>query len=116
MLASAKIKLQVDCGFGDVITPDPIVTDFPTLLDFPAPRLPTYPKETVVAEKFKAITRLGLANSRMKDFYDIWVLASDFPFSGQIITSATRQAVGQLQGYLTDVDQSPESLNASSVK
>jgi predicted nucleotidyltransferase component of viral defense system len=116
MLGSAKIKLQVDCGFGDVITPDPIVTDFPTLLDFPAPRLPTYPKETVVAEKFEAITRLGLANSRMKDFYDIWVLASDFPFSGQIITSATRQAVGQLQGYVTDVDQSPESLNASSVK
>jgi hypothetical protein len=88
MLGSAKIKLQVDCGFGDVITPDPIVTDFPTLLDFPAPRLSTYPKETVVAEKFEAITRLGLANSRMKDFYDIWVLASDFPFSGQTIASA----------------------------
>ena len=88
MLGSAKIKLQVDCGFGDAITPDPIVTDFPTLLDFPAPRLPTYPKETVVAEKFEAITRLGLANSRMKDFYDIWVLASDFQFSGQTISSA----------------------------
>jgi hypothetical protein len=88
MLGSAKIKLQVDCGFGDAITPDPIVTNFPTLLDFPAPRLPTYPKETVVAEKFEAITRLGLANSRMKDFYDLWVLASDFQFSGQTISSA----------------------------
>lgn len=88
MLGSAKIKLQVDCGFGDVITPDPIVTNFPTLLDFPAPRLLTYPKETVVAEKLEAITRLGLVNSRMKDFYDIWVLASDFPFSGQTIASA----------------------------
>ena len=88
MLGSAKIKLQVDCGFGDAITPDPIVTNFPTLLDFPAPRLPTYPKETVVAEKFEAIARLGLANSRMKDFYDLWVLASDFQFSGQTISSA----------------------------
>ena len=88
MLGSAKIKLQVDCGFGDAITPDPIVKDFPTLLDFPEPRLLTYPKETAVAEKFEAIVRLGLANSRMKDFYDIWVLASDFPFSGQTITSA----------------------------
>jgi predicted nucleotidyltransferase component of viral defense system len=88
MLGSAEIKLQVDCGFGDAITPDPILTDFPTLLDFPAPQLHTYPKETVVAEKFEAIIRLGMANSRMKDFYDIWVLASDFPFSGQTITSA----------------------------
>lgn len=88
MLGSAEIKLQVDCGFGDAITPEPIVTYFPTLLDFQAPRLPTYPKETVVAEKFEAITRLGLANSRMKDFYDIWALASDFSFFGQTITSA----------------------------
>ncbi len=88
MLGSAKIYLQMDCGFGDVITPDPVVTDFPTLLDFPAPQIRIYPKETVVAEKFEAIVHLGMANSRMKDFYDIWVLASDFTFSGQILATA----------------------------
>jgi hypothetical protein len=84
----SRSPLQVDCGFGDAITPVPVFTDFPTLLDFPAPQLHTYPKETVVAEKFEAIVRLGMANSRMKDFYDLWALASDFPFSGQIIVSA----------------------------
>lgn len=88
MLGSAKIHLQVDCGFGGAITPGLVVTDFPTLLDLPTPQLRTYPKETVVAEKFEAIVRLSMANSRMKDFYDLWVLAYDFPFSGQVITSA----------------------------
>jgi len=88
MLGTAKIHLQVDCGFGDVITPDPVATDFPTILDFPAPQLRTYPKETVVAEKFEAIVRLGMANSRMKDFYDLWALACNFPFAGPTVTSA----------------------------
>jgi len=88
MLGAAKIHLRVDCAFGDAITPDPVVRDFPTLLDLPAPQILTYPKETAVAEKFEAIVRLGVANSRMKDFYDLWALANDFPFSGQIIASA----------------------------
>ncbi len=82
MLGEAKIHLQVDCGFGDAITPEASVHDFPTLLDFPAPRLRMYPKETVVAEKFEAIVKIGEANSRMKDFYDLWVLGCDFSFSG----------------------------------
>jgi predicted nucleotidyltransferase component of viral defense system len=88
MLGAAKIHLQVDCGFGDTITPDPVVSDFPTLLDHPAPQLRMYPKETVVAEKLEAIVRFGMANSRMKDFYDLWALARNFSFSGQIIASA----------------------------
>jgi len=114
MLGSAKIHLQVDIGFGDAITPDPIVTDFPTLLDFPAPQLHTYPKETVVAEKFEAITRLGMANSRMKDFYDIWVLASDFPFSGQIITSAIQNTFNRRKTPLPT--GTPEAFQASFIQ
>lgn len=90
MLGKAKIHLQVDCGFGDAITPDPVGYDFPTILDFPNPRLQTYPKETVVAEKIEAIVHLGMANSRMKDFYDLWVMANDFSFSGQQITLAIK--------------------------
>ncbi len=90
MLGEAKIHLQVDCGYGDAITPDAATHDFPTLLDFPAPRLLMYPKETVVAEKFEAIVRLGEANSRMKDFYDLWALACDFPFSGTVFALAIK--------------------------
>jgi hypothetical protein len=89
MLGAAKIHLQVDCGFGDAITPDPVVRDFPTLLDLSAPQLRTYPKKTVFAEKLETIVRLGMASSRMKDFYDLWALAHDFLFSGQVIASAT---------------------------
>jgi predicted nucleotidyltransferase component of viral defense system len=114
MLGSAEIKLQVDCGFGDVITPDPIVTYFPTLLDLPAPQLHTYPKETAVAEKFEAIIRLGMANSRMKDFYDIWALASDFPFSGQIVTSAIQNTFNRRQTPLPT--GTPEAFKASFIQ
>jgi predicted nucleotidyltransferase component of viral defense system len=87
-LAKARIAIQVDIGFGDAITPPPVETDYPTLLDMPAPRLRTYPRETVVAEKFEAMVKLGLANTRMKDFYDIWLLAQKMPFDGAILTAA----------------------------
>ena len=69
-LDGARITLQLDIGFGDAVTPGVVEAKFPTLLDFPAPRLRTYPRETVVAEKFEAVVRLGIANTRMKDFYD----------------------------------------------
>lgn len=71
MLSQAKIPLQIDIGIGDIITPGPDIINFPTILDLPAPTLKAYPRYTVVAEKFEAIVSLGIANSRMKDFYDI---------------------------------------------
>jgi len=75
LVTTAKVRLQIYVGFGDAITPDSLLVDFPALLDFPAPRLRAYPRETVVAEKLEAMVKLGLANSRMKDFYDLVVLA-----------------------------------------
>ncbi|MCY4058753.1 MAG: nucleotidyl transferase AbiEii/AbiGii toxin family protein [Gammaproteobacteria bacterium] len=81
-LDGARISLQVDVGFGDVVTPRVVETEFPTILDFPAPRLRTYSPEAVVAEKFEAIVRLGMVNTRMKDFYDLWIMASSFAFCG----------------------------------
>lgn len=87
-LGKARVPIQVDIGFGDVVTPKPVQTGFPTLLDFPAPRLAMYPKETVVAEKFEAMVKLGLANSRMKDFYDIWTLSQEFDFDGSVLSAA----------------------------
>jgi len=89
-IASAKVRLQVDVGFGDAITPEAIVVDFPPLLDFPPPRLRAYPRETVVAEKLEAMVQLGLANSRMKDFYDLVVLSRLFEFDGNLLVRAIR--------------------------
>ncbi len=87
-LAAARIRLQVDVGFGDAVTPDAIEIDFPTLLDFPSPKLRAYQKETAIAEKLEAMVRLEMANSRMKDFYDIRVLARDFDFDGEVLARA----------------------------
>jgi predicted nucleotidyltransferase component of viral defense system len=87
---NAEVRLHVDVGFGDAITPEATTVDFPVLLDFPAPRLRAYPKETVVAEKLEAMVQLGLANSRMKDFYDVAVLARDFAFDGDLLARAIR--------------------------
>lgn len=87
-LAAARISIQVDVGFGDVITPAPEEAVYPVLLDFPAPRLRAYPRETVVAEKFEAMVKLGIANSRMKDFYDLWIMLHEYKFDGQTLCRA----------------------------
>jgi predicted nucleotidyltransferase component of viral defense system len=77
-LDGARLALQIDIGFGDAVTPDAQQVDYPTLLaDVPAPTLRAYPKATVVAEKLHAVTVLGMTNTRMKDFFDLWVLLRD---------------------------------------
>jgi len=87
-LGKARIPLQVDVAFGDVVTPPAEEITYPTLLDFPAPRLRACPRETVVAEKLHAMVVLGIANSRMRDFYDVYVLAHTFPFDGMTLGRA----------------------------
>ena len=87
-LGTARIPLQIDVGFGDANVPAAEELEYPTLLEFPAPRLHAYPRETVVAEKFEAIVKLGMANSRMKDFYDLWVLAERFEFESAPLAAA----------------------------
>ena len=89
-LANARIPLQIDIGFGDAITPGPVAVTYPTLLDSPAPMLQAYPRESVVAEKFQAMVILGIGNSRMKDFFDLWTLANEFEFAGISLSSAIR--------------------------
>lgn len=71
----AKCSVQVDVGYGDAVTPAPEMATYPVMLeDMPAPELRVYPQYTVIAEKFEAIVSLGMANSRMKDYFDLWVL------------------------------------------
>ena len=87
-LQAARIDLQADIGFADAITPGPVELDYPTLLEFAPPRLKAYPRETVVAEKFEAAVSLGMQNSRMKDFYDLWIMARRFEFDGVVLANA----------------------------
>jgi predicted nucleotidyltransferase component of viral defense system len=87
-LGAARISVQIDIAFGDTIVPEAEVIDYPTLLDFPSPHIRVYPKETVVSEKLQAIVSLGMANSRMKDFYDIYFLSREFPFDGLVLIKA----------------------------
>jgi hypothetical protein len=89
-LGVARIPMLVDVGFGDAVTPRPKKERFPTMLDMPQPRLRAYPRETVVAEKFEALVDMGMANSRMKDFYDLWYLAKNFDFNGDTLVRAIR--------------------------
>ena len=90
MLDTAKIPLQIDIGFGDAVTPNPIEAKLPSLLDMPEPLLRVYPVYTVIAEKFQAMVDLGLANSRMKDFYDIQVIAHMMHLDGSVLLEAVK--------------------------
>jgi Nucleotidyl transferase AbiEii toxin, Type IV TA system len=87
-LGRARVPMQIDLGFGDVMTPAPELTEFPTLLEFSAPVLYAYSRETTIAEKFEAMVKLGELNSRMKDFFDIWLLSRQFTFDGETLRSA----------------------------
>jgi predicted nucleotidyltransferase component of viral defense system len=89
-LDTARVNIQIDLGFGDVVFPQPEVSLLPTLLDYPAPQLLCYSRESAISEKFEAMLKLGGLNSRMKDFYDIWVLSQQFDFDGAKLTEAMR--------------------------
>ena len=89
-LGNIPVSVQIDVGFGDVVTPGPEEIDYPTLLDQPAPRIKAYPKESVVAEKLQAMVAIGMPTSRMKDFYDIWTMARIFSFEGEVLAQAIR--------------------------
>lgn len=88
-IGSARCALQIDVGFGDAVTPEPTTVVFPTLLQgFEAPSLRVYPVYTVIAEKYHAMVTLGLANSRMKDFYDLTVIARRTELDGATLAHA----------------------------
>jgi len=91
VLDSARCPVQVDVGYGDAVTPGPEPVDYPVLLPgLPAPRLHAYPRYTVVAEKLEALCALGMANSRMKDYFDLWVLARHADFDGETLAGDIR--------------------------
>lgn len=103
-LGNARIHMQVDVGFGDLIHPEAAQASYPTLLDLPAPTLRIYPPETVVAEKAEAMVHLGSLNSRMKDFYDIWRMSQQFSFKGTDLCEAIRGTFGNRDTAVIEFD------------
>lgn len=102
VLSGAKVTLQLDIGFGDAVVPGAMRAEFPTLLDLPAPNLLCYSRESAIAEKFEAMVKLGDLNSRMKDFYDIWLLARQFDFDGPQLADAIDQTFTRRGTVLPD--------------
>ena len=94
-LGNARKVLQFDIGFGDVIVPKPQMMEYPTLLDMDKPLIHTYSKESVIAEKFEAMLYLAEANSRMKDFYDIYSLCVNYDFDGRVLFEAITQTLNR---------------------
>jgi predicted nucleotidyltransferase component of viral defense system len=90
-LGKARVSVQIVIGFGDVIVPHASTVSYPVILDFPVPELKGYTMESTIAEKFQAMVKLGVLNSRMKDFYDIWVLSRTFDFKGKILAEAVEK-------------------------
>ncbi|MCK5215256.1 MAG: nucleotidyl transferase AbiEii/AbiGii toxin family protein [Candidatus Omnitrophica bacterium] len=90
-LDRAQIPMQIDVGFGDIVHPKIRVIDYPVILDFSKPHLNGYPQESVISEKFEAMIKLGLLNSRMKDYYDIRLMMRQFEFKGANLIEAIRK-------------------------
>jgi len=89
-LSGARDKIQIDVGFGNAVTPKPETVALPSMLDLPTPTMRANPMEVVVAEKYEAMVALGLVNSRMKDFYDVWTLTQRFIFEGKRLCQAIK--------------------------
>jgi hypothetical protein len=105
---TARFSVQVDIGFGDAITPGPIHVSYPTWLDhLPGPQLFGYPLETTIAEKYETLFRRREANSRAKDWYDLWMLASTRPFEGPLLQAAIANT---FQQRLRPFEERPDDL------
>ena len=96
-LGNARTSMQLDVGFGDAVSPGPVWIDYPELLDFCTPHLLGYTLESAIAEKYQAMVHLGMVNSRMKDFYDLWFLARGFPFDGERLCKAIEATFSRRQ-------------------
>ncbi len=89
-LDTVRINMRIDIGFGDVVYPESKEVELPVMLKYPAPKLLCYSMESAIAEKFEAMIKLGAINSRMKDFYDIWLLSQQFSFNGDELLHAIK--------------------------
>lgn len=124
VLDSARCPVQIDVGLGDAVVPGPEDARYPIILPgMPEPQLRVYPRYTVVAEKLEALTSLGMLNSRMKDFFDLWVLAKHSDFDGSVLSQAVAATferrstalpegipIGLSDGFINDVQKAKQWL------
>lgn len=102
VIDGARCQIQIDIGFGDAVTPGPEDALYPVMLsEFAAPKLRVYPRYTVVAEKFETLSKLGIANSRMKDYFDLWILARHTDFDGDTLRQAVHATFDRRKTALT---------------
>ena len=111
IVAAARVSIVIDIGFGDATEPGIEEIELPVLLDQPAPRLKAYARETVIAEKFQAMVALGLANTRYKDLYDVWVLSSAYTFEGDRLARAIRATFDRRRTAIPPIP--PDALTAA---
>jgi hypothetical protein len=109
-LGSARIPVQIDVGFGDPVVPGATLVRLSTILDYPPPELQGYSRESAIAEKYQAMVYLGEINSRMKDFYDIWLLAMHGAYDGLILAAAIRATFEHRQ---TALQKTPAALSSA---
>jgi len=93
LIGNARVHLQIDIGFGDVVVPEPVKIQYPKLLDFDGPEIIAYSLETVIAEKFDAMISLALLNSRMKDFYDIFQLMFKKKYESEVLKKSIKETL-----------------------
>lgn len=110
-LARIRLRFQIDIGTGDSVIPEPVRIDYPTLLDFPSPRIRAYTPYTSIAEKFEAIVKLDLANTRMKDYFDLNHLSTTLALDGEILALALKQTFGRREMKLPT--EAPPGLGGS---
>ncbi len=107
-LNAARVTMQIDIGFGDVVTPEPEQLAYPTILDFPAPALFGYTRETVIAEKLEALVQLRMLNSRMKDYFDIWILLRHPELDRTVLRAAIKRT---FKNRKMEIDAAPIGLS-----
>jgi len=104
LIGRVRCPIQVDIGYGDAVTPKALEVDYPVLLpEMPHPALRAYPKDTVIAEKIEAVVKLAMANTRMKDYFDLWVLSQHTEFDGSVLFQAIH-ATFQRRNTLVEAD------------
>lgn len=108
-LDAARIHTQIDIGFGDVVTPAPEKLAYPTILNFPAPILLGYSRETVMAEKLQALVQLRMLNSRMKDYFDLWLISRHSDLNKETLRTAIQRT---FENRSTEIDTTPVGLSA----
>ncbi len=108
-LGNMKIPMQIDIGFSDIMTPDAMPITYPAIFDHSGPRLMGYNKETAIAEKFEAMVKLGELNTRMKDFFDVWLLSGNFVFDGRLLARAISATFNHRQ---TTIESDPVCFSA----